>query len=436
MSAIIKAAGDVVTIGSFAGGYPTTTTWGTPWISRDAGIPLDQYSPWGVADPLTLWKSQPALRKVVSFAARQIGAMPWHAYRRVSDTDRQRLQKSPAERMLGNPSRFVTGFKLWRDIATDAMIYDLFCVMYLEGSNGRRDTLIRIPPRLLEIKSDFLGQVRQIILHPGEGQDNVDLTDAPIALSFGWHPNGGSGVSPMTTLAQILEENRRSIEWRSNQWDNSPKMSGILKRPADAPKWSEERKDRFLKSWRTWRDTPMSGGTPLLEDGMSYETLDGVNPKDAKDIEGRQLTDAEVASAFHIPPELVGAREGNFSNISAFRQMLFGPTLGPLFTELEEAVNAGLVPFLDSTADLYVEIDREAAINGSFLEQARLLSTAVGGPFMTRAEGRAKLNLPFIEGTDELIVPMNVTEGGQASPQDTGDQNRTGDEENPPEPPT
>jgi hypothetical protein len=38
---------------------------------------------------------------------------------------------------------------------------------------------------------------------------------------------------------------------------------------------------------------------------------------------------------------------------------------------------------------------------------------------MTRNEARADNNLPPIEGGDELIVPLNVVEGGQASPQDT-----------------
>jgi hypothetical protein len=45
---------------------------------------------------------------------------------------------------------------------------------------------------------------------------------------------------------------------------------------------------------------------------------------------------------------------------------------------------------------------------------------------MTRAEARARLNLPHLEGTDELIVPLNVLEGGQASPTDSGSQNRAG----------
>ena len=37
---------------------------------------------------------------------------------------------------------------------------------------------------------------------------------------------------------------------------------------------------------------------------------------------------------------------------------------------------------------------------------------------MTRAEARGAVNLPKKDGTEELIIPMNVLVGGQASPQD------------------
>ena len=63
-------------------------------------------------------------------------------------------------------------------------------------------------------------------------------------------------------------------------------------------------------------------------------------------------------------------------------------------------------------------MDRNTAINGSLIEQAKVLSTAVGGPWMLRAEARASQNLPKIDGTDEIITPLNVLVGGQASPQD------------------
>lgn len=425
MAVIKAAAGGQVTIGSFAGGYPTRLTTGDNIRLVDPGTPLLNYFPMRATDPLKLWKTQPSLRKVVSFAARQIASVPWHAFQRVDDTDRQRRQQSPAERLMGRPAPLVTGYQLIRDLATDYMIYDLCCAVLADGE------LVRIPPSMISIKSDMLGRPREVWILTGNGNEDIEITDAPKVMTWGWHADKSGGVSAMHTLAAILNESLRAVEWRAQQWENSPKVSGIITRPLEAKAWKAEQRDRFNESWRRWRDNS-SGGTPVLEDGMKYDALTGLTPKDAQDVVGRQLTDAEVASAFHIQPELVGARPGNFSNIDAFRQMLFGPTLGPLIQELQMAVNAGgLIESVDSTPGLYLEANREAAMAGSFMEQARVLQTMTGGPVMTRAEARARLNLPFIEGTDELVVPLNVTEGGQASPTDSGEQNVGGDNADP-----
>lgn len=424
MAQIVTKAGTIATIGS---GYPTLTSWGDALTFVDPGTPLRAYSGSRTTDPLAIWKKQPALRKVVSFAARQVASVPWHEYERVNDTDRKRQAGGPVESVLSSPAPLQDGFMFWNAMATDLMIYDLCCAILV--TNNGRDELIRIPPGLIVVESDKIGRAERMLIKPtGSTDDEVDITDAPKIATWGWHPTGAGGVSPMHTLAAILEENLRSVEWRSAQWQNSPKMSGIITRPKDAKKWNDLHKQQFMESWRKWKSTPNAGGTPILEDGMQYEKLDGVTPKDAQDIEGRILTDAEVASAFHIPPELVGARAGNFSNIDAFRQMLWGPTLGPLIKQLQQAVNhGGVVSSLDSRPGVYVEANLEAMMAGSFLEQARVMQTAVGGPWMTRAEGRARMNLPYIPGTDELVTPLNVTEGGQASPTDSGSQNLGGD---------
>ena len=51
------------------------------------------------------------------------------------------------------------------------------------------------------------------------------------------------------------------------------------------------------------------------------------------------------------------------------------------------------------------------------------MQSATGGPWMTRNEARAMQNRPPLEGGDDLIVPLNVIAGGQASPNDSGSQN-------------
>lgn len=427
--ALIKAKdGGTVSIGSFRNGYPTSTTWGDAIRVPDPGIPLLQYDP-SERDPLTIWKSQPSVRKVVGFAARQFASIPWHAYQRVDDRDRQRRSDSPLETLMENPlgNGLLTGYQFWETMAIDRMIYDFCLAVWVPGEG-----LQRIPPALVQLKSDHFGQLRQVLLTTPQGDDDLDVTDWPKILSFGWHANKSGGVTPMKTLAAILDENQRAVQWRAAQWENTPKMSGILKRPQDARKWDPTHRERFQKEWAAWKSSAKAGGTPILEHGMEYQQLDGLNPKDANDIEGRRLTDVEVASAFHIPPELVGAREGKYSSIDAFRQMLFGPTLGPMFAEMQQAVKiGGIIPAVDVTPGLYLEPNREAGMAGSFMEQARVFQTMTGGPVLTRAEARGRLNLSYIEGTDELIVPLNVIEGGQASPTDSGEQNVGGDNAEP-----
>lgn len=383
------------------------------WITQDAGVPLSHFSI--RVDPLKMWKTQPSLRKVVEFAARQIAQLPWHAFERVADGDRRRARDSLVEQLLGEPGGHLTGYQLIEFLVIDMMLYDRCAVLYSEAD--RR--LVRLPPRTWRFKKDWLGQVTAVYVVTPAGHPDIDISEAPVALCFGWNDSGVGGTSALHTLADILDETAESVQWRKRQWKDAPKFSGLLKHPT---KFRDTKaRETFTESWRGWRDERR--GTPILEEGLTYEKIDTISPKDAQDLEGRKLTDIEVASAFHIPPELIGAREGNYSNMQAWRSMLYGTTLGPTITKLEQAINRALVPAIDPRAGIYVEVGREAAINGSLVEQAAVLQTMTGGPIMTRAEARGKLNLPYIDGTDELIVPLNVIEGGQASPTDSGSQN-------------
>lgn len=403
MATLLRADGSSVTFGA---GPPTRTTWHEIPVV-DPGTPLSTLSGFGKHDPLKVWKTQPSVRKVVEFTARGIGSVPLHGYERAGDNDRRRAAGSVLETTLHRPQRFVSGYRLMHDITVDLCMYDLWCVALIDGE------LQRIPPRLLDVEADFLGNVTAIGMKTPHGR--VDLLDFPLAYDAGWHPSAASGVSPLATLSSIIDEQARAVQWRTAVWDESAKVSGLLTHPKSL---EGTKRERFLNAWREFKSSK-AGGTPLLEDGMTYQPIDALTPADAKDIEGRQLTDVEVASAFHIPPELVGARAGTFSNIAAFRQMMFGPTLGPVMEGLEQAFNAEIVPALAERPAMYVEFNRESAMAGSFAEQSEVLSRSTGGPWLTRNEARGRQNLPALEGADELVVPKNVTEGGLASPADT-----------------
>ena len=424
MGVIRSKAGELVTIGDFGiTGYPTVTTQGHR--VPDPGVPLRQYYAGRVVDPVKMWREHSSLRKVVTFAAEQIASIPWKCYVRVDDTDRRRVADSAAERMLNAPAKMVTGFMFWRDIVIDYMLNDVWAFV-ATGSE-----LLRIPPGMLDIRCTPLGVVTAVYISDGQGDwmrntrtgEVINWVDGPLCIGWGWSGGSVGGISPLVTLAEMLDESARAVAWRAAKWETAPKFTGYLTRPAGV--WDPRKRERFIADWDKWKQ--FGQGTPILEDGMEYKEREtgGVEPSKAKDLEGRQLTDEQVASAFGIAPEYVG-RPGNFSNMQAWRQMLFGPTLGPKFTALQQAVNQMALQWMDTTPGLYAEQDRDAAINGSLVEQAEVLSKLTGGPVMTVAEGRARLNLPYKEGTDEIITPSNVVRGGgpQASPADSGEQNR------------
>ena len=144
------------------------------------------------------------------------------------------------------------------------------------------------------------------------------------------------------------------------------------------------------------------------------------NAKEAQYAETKQLSREDVAAAYHVNPSLIWHNNTQtYASAKDNARALYADCLGPLIQMIQQRINSFLLPMIGADPDTYVEFDLAEKLKGSFEERASILQSAVGGPYMTRNEARADNNLPPVDGGDELIVPLNVVEGGQASPQDT-----------------
>lgn len=382
----------------------------------DPGIPLTDMTAFGTSTDV--WRTQPSVRKVVDFIARNIASIPLHAYERASDEDRQRVTDHPLAQVLGAPEPRQVPFRFWHAVVCDWMLHDRWCARKVPQLDGSMQ-IVRIPARRFRFVADGLDRIAAVDIWTADGERTREGVEH-FLFDSGYAARGVNGTSPMETLRDLLAEASEAVAYRRSIWENGARVPLVLKRPADAPPWKPEARQRFTNSWRAFtRGGGREGGTPILEDGIEPHELKHFSPRDTADLEGRKLTDAEVASAYHIAPELVGAREGTYSNIEAYRQMLYRDSLGPLIEALEQVINAHLVPDLAAGRNLYVEANVESKLRLSFEEQSRVLSSSVGAPWMLRSEARARANLPKIEHADELVVPLNVTVGGLASPRDT-----------------
>lgn len=374
------------------------------------------------ADYATIWRTQPQVRTVIGFLARNIAQIGLHSFARISDTDRKRLAASehPLAQLFAKPNPRTTQFRLFEALVSDLGIFDVACWAKIKVEDVAAPAgILRLPPQQLEPLGESWAWPDGVRFKGSKGE--LDLTAEQIVLFHGYNPTDARwGVSPMETLRRVLAEEFEAARYREQLWRNGARVPGVITRPKDAGAWSRKARERFRADWRGLYtgNGPAAGGTPVLEDGMEF-VPGGITPVDAQYLESRKLTREEVAAAFHIPPPMVGILDhATFSNIEEQHRNLYQDTLGPWLEMIEQEIELQLVPDFDDTGKVYVEFNLAEKMKGSFEEQAKSLQTAVGGPWMLRSEARSRMNLPHVDGMDEPITPLNVLIGGQASPSD------------------
>jgi hypothetical protein len=225
----------------------------------------------------------------------------------------------------------------------------------------------------------------------------------------------------METLRRILAEEHEAGLYRENFWQNAARKEGVVNRPREAPEWSDTARERFIADFQQAHSgADNSGKIVVLEEGMIWQDT-SFNAQESEYIEGRKLTRVECARAYHIPLPMVGILDNaTLTNIREQHQNLYQDCIGPWTTMIEQDIELQLLPEFEDSDNVYVEFNLQEKLKGDFEEQIKTLQSAIGRPWMTPNEGRARMNLPSMGGdADRLATPLNVIVGGQASPRDS-----------------
>jgi HK97 family phage portal protein len=367
-------------------------------------------------DYAEIYRSQESVRTVVSFLARNVAQLGLHMFERVGDDDRRRMSDHPMALMLKQPNPWTTKYRFIQALVCDFAIYDRaywLKTRITPESNG----LVRIPPQIVTPEGDNW-------LTPNgfkvDGTSGTRVYKADEVVYFrGYGLDKDIGISPLEALRRTLREEYAAGEMREQVMRNGARMSGYLERPKDAPEWSDTARDRFKRNWQAQYSGsgPGAGGTPILEDGMQFKPV-SQTARDLQYIESRKLTREEVAAAYFVPPPMIGILDhATFSNITVQQRMLYTETLGPWLSMIQEEIELQLLKdFEPEPKRFYVEFNLREKLSGAFEERADAIAKAVGGPTMTINEARALDNRPPIDGGDELIRPLNVTQNGNPDP--------------------
>lgn len=369
-----------------------------------------------------IYRSQPNVRICVEFLSRNIAQLGLHVFRRKNDTDRERLTDHGLAQALARPNPRTTRYRLLEQTASDFFIY--WNAFWVKVRVPGRLGLVRLPAANMEVLGGLLPERYRWTPVNGAARE---FDPSEIVHFRGYDPaNPLQGLSPIETLRRTIAEHIAAREYRGSFYQNYARMAGVIERPANAPKWDRVQKELFQENWRQiYAGGGNAGKVAVLEDGMTLKEM-SYSAEASQLMEGIKFAREEAAAAYHIPLPLVGILEhATFSNIKEQHKHLYQDCLGPPLVMFEEDIELQLLPEWADADEVYCEFNIHEKLKGSFEEQVSTLRTAVGKPFMSVNEGRARLNLPKSPRPqdDEIADPTYIDDGSaEQSRRDQQDQ--------------
>lgn len=381
-----------------------------------------------------LYATQANLQAVVSFLADSVAQLPLKVYVRGENNKRTRDMDSPAARLLYRPNADQTAYDFINAVMVEYLLMGVSTVWLLPDPDSESGYQLRLIPKewIMNTERSTNYAPDKIRITAGTGGGYIDIPRTEFIQFRRYSPgNPGGYNSPISALRQTLNEQIQADKFRSNIWSSSGRFNAYITRPANVQLWTDEQRKLFLTDFREgWgKGGSNAGKMPLLEDGMEIKPYQ-FNAKEAQYAETKQLSREDVAAAYHVNPSLIWhTTTQTYASAKDNARALYADCLGPTLQMLQQRINSFLLPMVGADPETYVIFDLTEKLKGSFEERASILQASVGGPWMTRNEARADNDMPPVEGGDELIVPLNVVEGGQASPQDTHMEANSGEPE-------
>lgn len=372
-----------------------------------------------------LYQTQDNLQAVVNFLANSIAQLPLKVYVREGESERKRDRESIASKLLWRPNADQTSFEFFRALMVEYFVCGSVYVWLLPDAESESGYQLRIVPTEWIIRGESNAySTDTLLICTRNGGTGFEIPKKEFIQFRTYSVGSPAGyLSPISALRQTLSEQVEAGRFRRQLWKSSGRLNAQIVRPKDVAPWTDEQKKKFATAFReAWSSGGSKAGSiPILEDGMEIKPF-ATSFREQQYAESVVLTREAVAAAYGVNPSLIWhSNTQTYASSRDNARALYAECLGPVIQMLQQRINAFLLPKVGADPRTYVEFDLTEKLKGSFEERAQIYQSACGGPYMTRDEIRAEMNLaPLPDGQGEdVIVPLNVLVGGQASPQDS-----------------
>lgn len=344
----------------------------------------------------------PAVLQAVRLISETVGSLPCKLYTE-TDAGKAQAKEHSAFRMVhSRANEWTSAGKLRQDLTADALLFGGGFARVIRLDDGTPFELHRIRPEKVTVLEDSITGAPVYRVQEATGSVDYSHKDILYIPAF-------MGVSPVKYgreaigLAAILGDHSSKL------FMSGAKPGGVITFEKTIPH-NELGEKTISRIYESFKKSSHKGfeSPPVLDAGAKYEQM-ALTSTDAQFIENRVFQIDEIARIFGVPPTMLfELTRGTWSNAEEMSRSFLQLCLRPWLDRWQDAFATVLLEDGEQD-DFYFEFVIDDLQRADTKTRAEVFSKLVSARVMTPNEVRSAMNLPAMEGGDELINPFTTS---------------------------
>jgi HK97 family phage portal protein len=362
----------------------------------------DAYNTAHSASYAWMYRSSPAVRSVIDYIARNAGQLELRLYEELSEREREPRPDHDAALSLRYPNESDSSDRWIRQMFKQFLIND-DAYSLMTPAAGAQFSVFSVPTHMVEVAGESLWRADSYIITKRDGTRDRWPTEN-IMHWRGENPDDPRiGLSHLETLRGVVAEDAAlqvAITELANSgltepvWAYRPLEAPLIADPATVERMEEDLTNKVHSRHRR---------VMVTQEGTDLKSF-GVSPRDAQMFEVRKWAVERVADEYGLPLD---------DDLNVKREDFYSDCLSPYCEMFTRMLNHRVLVSVYNWTDGCFEFNLDEKHMGD--DRLKALVSATGRPVMLTNEARAKVNLPPVDGGDELVTPSNVVVGEKPS---------------------
>ena len=275
-----------------------------------------------------------AVYSAVRQISEAVGRSPLSVYRRLDDDTREEARTHRSWRLLHDkPNSETTAHAFWAAVAVQLLVYEnAYLLKAAEDPVAGVDTLWILDAASVRI--DWVNGAKRFVI---EGPPRRVFTSEDVLHIPGFSYEGLAGVTRAELCRQTLATALARAKFEGMFYSRGAKLSGVIHHPGRLGDKGTQRLSEQFKQWHSGQHH----GVPVLEEGAQF-AAQSMSMEDMQFVELRQLSLAEIAIMFQMPPAYLGASTGDsltYATTESNQIQFVSQAVDPLAHRIDTAVS-------------------------------------------------------------------------------------------------